>query len=345
MDDTHQTQLLQLGRDTGRGNLLGIQPWMTPEDYRTAATLFNKLASYLKIARQRDWLNARTIVVWPEYLGTWLAVTGTGRAVVRARSLTGAMAVLALHRPGRLLRALLKSREKDRFAAAIFRARAGSIAQAYQAVFSQLARTYRVTMVAGSTVLPMPYVEKGHVVAGDGPLYGVTAVFAPDGRAYPDLVRKVHPVGSELPFLTPAAVDSLPVFGTPAGRLGVLICADAWYPAPYERMKAQGAELIAVPSYIASPGVWHHPWRGYDGAPRPGDVAPEDVGELTEEQAWHKYALAGRITGSSARAGINVFLAGKLWDLGGEGRSLMVTAEGGPIEADEDRSALITVWL
>ncbi len=338
-------QVVEAGRDDGRGNLVGVQPWITPADYASETTLYGALSAYLDAARERGWLGPRTVVVWPEYLGTWLIVAGAGRAVARAKSLDAAMRRFALRHVAGLVRRLWSAREPDRVAATLFRVRAPHVTRLYHAVFSHLAREFQVTLVAGSAVLPSPRVVDGAVVAGDGPLYGVSAVFGPDGRAYPDLVRKAYPIGSELPFLTPASPEDLPAFDTPAGRLGVLICADSWYPAPYERLSALGVDLIAVPSYIAAQGVWDKPWRGYDGAAAPHDVAHTDVGALTEAQAWRRYALAGRLAPSGARAGINVFLAGSMWDLGGEGGSLMVTAGRAPTQAESGRPALLNLWL
>lgn len=337
--------LLELGQDVGCGNLLGVQPWMVAADYASQSAFRDKLAGYLKIASGYGWLGPRTIVVWPEYIGTWLAVAETAAAVTRARTLTGAMRAVAIRHFSGLLRAFFAAPERDRLAGAIFRTRARAMALHYQAVFSGLAREYAVTMVAGSTVLPSPKVADGSVTAGDGPLYGTTAVFGPDGRAYPDLVRKAFPIGSELSFMAPGSIEDLPAFETPAGRLGVLICADSWYPASYRRLETLGVALVAVPSYIAMVGAWDGPWRGYDGAQAPSDVDPSDVGRLTEGQAWRKYALAGRMAGSGARAAINVFLSGGLWDLGAEGGSLLVTAAGTALQAESGGPALINLWL
>jgi predicted amidohydrolase len=50
----------------------------------------------------------------------------------------------------------------------------------------------------------------------------------------------------------PAPLEQLPVYETRAGRLGVLVCADSWYPAPYQYLKEQGVELLAVPSFVSS---------------------------------------------------------------------------------------------
>jgi hypothetical protein len=183
------------------------------------------------------------------------------------------------------------------------------------------------------------------VVAGDGPLYNVAAVYCPDGQAHATLVRKAFPISIELPFTTPAPVAELPAFDTPAGRLGVLICADSWYPAAYERLRAHGVELIAVPSDGVTKEAWEGLWRGYDGAPAPADVDPTDVGVLTEAQAWRKYALAGRITQAGARCGINVFLRGELWDLGAHGGCATIVDGATAIEGRGGGAALLNLWL
>jgi predicted amidohydrolase len=338
-------QLRESGVDHRRGNLLGIQPWMTPADYISESALFFKLSSYFEAAAGQGWLNPRTIAVFPEYLGTWLVVANAGRAVGRVKHLNRAMLRLALRYPARFAGALHRAEEPDRVAASLFRARASAMASAYPGVFSRLARTFGVTVVAGSTVLPSPRVDNGELVIGDGPLYGVSAIFAPDGGAHPHLIHKLYPTSAELPFLTPGSAIEQPVFETPAGRLGVLICADSWYPEPYRQLCAQGVELIAVPSYIAKRGCWAGPWGGYDGASMPQDVDPRDVGRLTEAEAWRVYALAGRFPSGRARAGINVFLAGELWDLGAEGASMMITPAEGPVEAKPASPALLNLWL
>jgi hypothetical protein len=255
------------------------------------------------------------------------------------------MVRLALrHLPG-FARQALGAREKDRIAASLFRLKAPEMARHYQAVFSGLARQYAVTMAAGSIVLPAPKVEGGQVVAGRGPLYNVSAVFAPDGTPHVRLVHKVVPTASEQPFIAPAPVADLPTFETPAGRLGVLICADSWYPAPYAQLKAQGVELMAVPSSITVQGLWDRPWGGYDGAAMPADVDRGDVGRLTEGQAWGKYALAGRLGASGARRGINVFLRGVLWDITADSGQALAVSEAGVTASSGAGAALVNLWL
>ncbi|MFO7680563.1 MAG: hypothetical protein R6X34_10975 [Chloroflexota bacterium] len=92
-------------------------------------------------------------------------------------------------------------------------------------------------------------------------------------------------------------------------------------------------------------GGWHKPWGGYITPPVPADVDETDIEQLTEREAWLKYALAGRMHLSGARVGMQVFFHGRLWDQVSEGQSIILK-ENQLIEApDVLGAALINVWL
>jgi hypothetical protein len=252
---------------------------------------------------------------------------------------------VALRHPGAFLAAALRSRARARVKAARFRMKAEPMAASYTRVFARLAHEHGVTIVAGSIVLPAPSVVGGTVVAGGGDLLNVAAVFRPDGMAHSRLAVKHFPTDFEHLFLaTPARVD-LPVFDTPAGRLAVLVCADAFYPASYAALRGRGIELLAVPSYLETSDIWLRPWPGYNGAPPPADVAQIDVGRIAERDAWLKYGMAGRMPSAGIAYGMNVFLRGNMLDLGSDGAAIMVR-EGAVVEARRVASAtLANVWL
>jgi hypothetical protein len=137
------------------------------------------------------------------------------------------------------------------------------------------------------------------------------------------------------------------VFETPAGRLGVLICADSWYPQAYVPLKEHEISLLAVPSYdVFGMQKWNQAWLGYDGWQSPADIAHDDVMKITEAQAWAKYSLAGRIRSSGAPYGMNVFLRGKLWDqdLGGRPATL-VSGNDVFVEEQTQKAAILSLWL
>ncbi|MEW6402807.1 MAG: nitrilase-related carbon-nitrogen hydrolase [Chloroflexota bacterium] len=348
--DTSNSRVRQVrshGEQGKGGNILGIEPHMLPQDYKSQGTLCTKLASYLDVARTQGLLNEQTIVLWPEWIGSPILATGEAQFVYTVKSIGIAIGFLIVSHLPSFIRYWMSAAEKNRIVAAVFRMKAQTMAEVYDAVFSSLARDYVVTMVAGSIVLPAPQIRDGKLVAGAGPLYNVSAIYASDGSIFPNLVLKAFPTADELPFTTPAPVQDLPAFDTVAGRLGVLICADSWYPQAYATLKSRGVDFIAVPSFGAgTPDTWNQPWAGYDGWPCPPDVDPNDIGHITEGQAWFKYAMAGRIGESGAGQGVNVFLRGDLWNAEIEGGRATVVNDGKVIVQNPVMGgSLFNLWL
>jgi hypothetical protein len=242
---------------------------------------------------------------------------------------------------------VMRSKEKGKMEAALFRMKAPQTADIYQKVFSRLAREYSATIIAGSIVLPASQIEGYRLAPQQGPLYNTSLVFRSDGKAYPSLIHKAFPTADEMPFITPAAPRDIPSFDTAIGRLGVLICADSWFPQAHAVLRKQEIGLLAVPSYgVFGMQRWRRPWPGYDGWPMPPDVDVSDIGQITEGRAWNKYALAGRLRSSGAAYGMNVFLRGKLWDqdLGGWPATL-VRGQDVFVEEQTQKAAILSLWL
>ncbi|MDL2425081.1 carbon-nitrogen hydrolase family protein, partial [Pseudomonas sp. BAgro211] len=65
----------------------------------------------------------------------------------------------------------------------------------------------------------------------------------------------------------------------------------------------------------------------------------------SEGEAWERLALAGRLGESGAHAGITVFFRGHLWDLGSDGRSLVVNGDSHTLAPDGTGARLINLWL
>jgi len=334
----------EIGKDTGQGNLLGIQPWVTTSDYASPQALFIHLESYLNQAKATGWINNRTIAVFPEYIGTWLVVAGEGSRILSTKNTNQAMKILVLRHPLAFMKQIISGQASDRLIESIFQIKANQMAAGYQFVFGSLAKEFNITVVAGSILLPNPQIIQNRVTPRKGALYNITAVFGPDGLPYVDLVRKIYPISEELPFVSAAPPNSLPTFVTPAGRLGVLICADSWYPKSFEQLDIQNVELIAVPSMISTTGVWNQSWQGYNGALTPNDVRKSDIGVLTEGQAWRKYGLVGRLGYTHANCGINVFLHGRLWEMDlDSGRSMGITTSVVG-ETHPNSPSIMSVW-
>ncbi|NWE74813.1 carbon-nitrogen hydrolase family protein [Pseudomonas yamanorum] len=332
------------GVPADRGNLLGIQPELFPADYQSLERLHLKLAAYLQKARDQGLVNDKTIVVLPEHIGTWLMVSGEKNELYQATNLKDAMNWLSASNPLLFLRALISAKGDDRIDDAYLRMKAPAMARDYQVLFGGLAKEFGVTLVAGSIALPNPSVSQGQLQIGHGALYNTSVVFDRDGLAVGQPQRQLYPIFDERGFIEPGDENTVSVVDTPAGRLGILIGSDSWYPDNYRKLNEQGATLVAVPAFVIGRETWDKPWRGFKSVSTPPEISlkPE---ELSEGEAWHRLTLISQQPISQATAGMSVFLRGQFFDMGSAGQSFL--SSNGQVFADSNArgARLLNVWL
>ncbi|WP_405970504.1 nitrilase family protein [Streptomyces sp. NBC_00988] len=96
-----------------------------------------------------------------------------------------------------------------------------------------------------------------HLVAGiaerEGDLlYNSAVLLGPDGHL--GTYRKVHLWDNENTIFEPGNLG-LPVFDTAFGRLGMLICYDAWFPEAFQALALQGVDAVCLPTnWVPIPG-------------------------------------------------------------------------------------------
>jgi len=143
--------IVSLGNDAGQGNLLGIQPALAPIHYANKETLKDNLRSYLEAANARGLINSKTVIVFPEYIGSWLVAMEQKSSVYDKENLNDAMTAVItanLFKFGvAYFTAPSGTKAKDKYAA--FAMKAKPIAQTYDEIFSELAREFKATIVAG----------------------------------------------------------------------------------------------------------------------------------------------------------------------------------------------------
>jgi predicted amidohydrolase len=122
---------------------------------------------------------------------------------------------------------------------------------AFEAVFSELARGFGVYVMAGSCM---------QVV--DGRPVNRATLFGPQGETV-GVQDKAHPTDLEMSFgLAPAA--ELKTFATRLGRLAFPVCMDATYFETFKILRSQGAQIVLLPianlepynRYWALRGIW-----------------------------------------------------------------------------------------
>jgi predicted amidohydrolase len=101
--------------------------------------------------------------------------------------------------------------------------------------FSQLASRHRMYVIA-------PLIERS-----GGRLYG-TAVLIDRAGAIAGKYRKVHPTTVAAEQKGHSAGDSLPVFRTDFGTIGIMICYDNFFPETARVLALKGAEVLFFPT-------------------------------------------------------------------------------------------------
>ena len=332
---------LSEGVPADHGNLLGVEPQLYPSDYQNLQRLHRKLAAYLQQARSQGLINARTIVILPEHIGTWLWARGEKNELYQVTQRREAWQWLELSNPISYGLAMLGAEGDDRRADAHLRMKAQQMASDYQQLFGGLAREFGVTLVAGSIVLPSPYVERGTLKVGSGALYNSSLVFAGDGSVLGQPQRQQHP-DSEVRRYIDSGIDQPPqVLQTPAGRLGVLIGSDSWYPSNQQQLANQSAQFIANPAFLGGKDSWNAPWRGNRHQPLAASL-PFKPGEISEAQAWQQLTLKANPSDMSS---MSVFLRGRFWDVVADGQGFANRA-GLNLNGNRTSGArLLNLWL
>jgi len=96
-----------------------------------------------------------------------------------------------------------------------------------------------------NTTLVVGYAEK----AAEG-LYNSCMLVMPDGRAVN--YRKIHLFNREQRWFLPGDAPA-PVVETPAGRIGLLICFDWFFPEAARSLALRGAQILAQPANLVLP--------------------------------------------------------------------------------------------
>ncbi|MEG1626393.1 nitrilase-related carbon-nitrogen hydrolase [Pseudomonas sp.] len=341
LSDLRIDLVMSEGVPTEHGNLLGVEPQLFPSDYQNLQRLHRKLAAYLEQARARGLVNARTIVILPEHIGTWLWARGEKNELYQITDRREAWKWLELSNPVSYGMAMLGAEGDDRRSDAHLRMKAQQMASDYQQVFGGLAKEFGVTLVAGSIVLPSPYVEHGTLHAGSGALYNSSLVFAGDGSVLGQPLRQQHP-DSEVRRYISSGIDQPPqVVQTPAGRLGVLIGSDSWYPSNQQQLANQSAQILANPAFLGGKGSWNGPWRGNRHQPLAASL-PVKPGEISEAQAWQQLTRNANPSGMSS---MSVFLHGRFWDVVAEGQGFANHAGLNLQSSSASGARMLNLWL
>lgn len=187
LDEVPKPKSIQLSSqgEFKKGSLLIIDPFLVSKSYGSEEILYQTLKLYFDFAKEKGKISVdRTLVRLPVHIGTWLLFSGEDRSLFLAETLGGFYKKISEENFASFLWVYLynKSYAKNEFVETVYQMKAWQMAYKYQSIFSRLAKEYRVSIVAGSIVLPNPKVIEGNITPTDGPLRNVSFYFHSDGR-------------------------------------------------------------------------------------------------------------------------------------------------------------------
>lgn len=303
-------------------NVICIQTNLSQLDYQTEESFYRVIRSYLINLRDNGHFRVGTVVCFPEYIGTWLVFLNESRFVFSAKSLSSAIRRVAIRNIFPLLSIQFREKFKNCFSDSFFRLKSSTILNVYQNTFSELAKEFGITIVAGSVVLPAPSLQHRKLsIDKSGPLLNVSCSWNSAGEII-NVTIKVSPTAAELKFTKGGQLTDLKATETSAGRLGIIICGDGWDQQTYEHYHQQQVDAFIVLAYVPSDVEWHGPWKGYSGKQVAPDVTLSDIGKISEYEAWKKYCVSR--AKRYDKPTIVFFNRSQLWNFGSHGHPFVL---------------------
>ena len=342
IDSTHT-----IFTDAGKGNIVGINPYMIPEDYASRQHFFNKLDGYLQIALQKGWLKRNTVVLFPEYTAKWLVIESEKQSIYTAATTGKAMATFVSSNFFSYMRSWFTAPDgtMDKIRYSIFSSKGKTVAKIYVEVFSELSKKYGITIVGSSVLLPNPKIVKNRIEVNKGPLYNTTAVFLPDGTLARDLIFKNFPSAEEEPYTSGSSPEKNPVFDLSIGKSIVLIGTDSWHSQSYTTANQKDANIFLNPFYLPRDHGFSEKWNGFEGKLNPSGTLRGDEDSISVRQAWAKYGMFSKIDTDSGRTILSAGLRGRFWETGSDGEYIAVTQHTVHSGNYVSGASMVCLWL
>lgn len=331
--------------DSGAGNIVGINPYMIPEDYSSRDHFYNKLDGYFQIALQKGWLNRNTVVLLPENTARWLVIEGEKRSIYSAATTGNAMATFVSSNFFSYMRSWFTAPDgtMDKIRYSVFASKGKTVARIYVDVFSSLAKKYGVTITGASVLLPNPIVSGNKIEVRKGPLYNTTAIFHPDGTLAKQLTFEIHPDMDDIEYTTGGDIKKAAAFDLPIGRTMILIGSDNWYKDIFLAAEEKKASVLLSPLQVSGDHGTQFPWNG----PLKGTGITDSsgTGALSYEEAWMKFGLPGVIKSTGIGTGLAVHLRGRMWDQGYDGEYIAVSQHTVYAGNYVSQASMVCLWL
>lgn len=301
-----QLYISSIGYDRKQGNIVGIQAFMIPADYSSEERFYRKLESYILEAQRNGFLNEKTILVFPEHIGTPLVLLNEEKSIYYQNDLQSVIKILT-----KKLSFASQPKPKDNSVTIqkLFIYKSQKMKEVYVRAFSQLSKFYNITILAGSILLPNPQFENFEIQIYGEELKNVGFIFA-YGKPLPFIIQKNYLASFE--GIAKVTSSSLPIY--PISNLNLSLSVLFSNDSLYNQNYSANAEIILSPSavYEKQKILWQDPVISNS---LKGDKSLffENDKNLTPAELWNKFGLAGKFPYLTSKIYLQVFLRGEFF--------------------------------
>ena len=302
-------EISEVGEENYNANIVCIQPYMLSSDYASVEVFYNKIDGYFSEAKEEGLLHENTLVVFPEHIGTPLFFINEKSAVINATSYRKANLLAISSNLWQYFINALKLSDTQ-FLKVFLGYKANEVCKVYQFVFSSMAKKYKVHVLAGSILLPEPFVVDGRLkVNKNGGLQNTSIMYLPDGKAIQNLVTEKNINSLERTLIKESKSTNNNLFTTSFGEIAVSLGDDIWSAKP---------KNITINPYVTPSSLEIHSDEYF------GNKVLEKINSnpnLTLESLFIERLDSQTIAGNTLA--VSLFLRGKIWHHDLKGKTMI----------------------
>jgi hypothetical protein len=318
---SNEIEYILNGSDRKLGNLIAIEPSFLSLDFYSEENFKNSLIPLFEKAKKENAIDRKTIIILPEHIGTGLYFLNENRSIYFSNIDIVIGNLKQIHKEFiekfKISCKETECKTKDVELEAIVYEKKDQVAEIYHRTFSELAKEYSVTIIAGSILLPNPKIEKGNLISDKGPIFNVSLSYLPNGKIINQIIKKVHLNEMEKNFIQPGEVNQDLVISVPGWKVGVLLGIDSFYSSMYAQISKTKVDGIVSPSssFFEEKVL---------------DEKSQTI-DLQESEDWYRYSIKERFLETKAKVALQLFWKGKFGDIKNTILSFS-TREGAPIQ-------------
>lgn len=301
------------GVDRKYGNIISMQVFLRSNDFAKAEWWSERIEELLKAGKTANLYDHKTIIIFPEHIGTGLVFLDEKESVLDTDSWQLAMDNFVTKHEGELLPFTASSKKSSPQWESSFRLKAQKMVDVYQGTFSRLAKEYKVPILAGTIILPSPKVVNGRLVIDlNGPLYNVSIPFSAEGKVMNPLIKKTLLNTEEGKLLEAGDLTQDRIWVVPGWKVGVFIGQEVFNSALFESLRGKPLDGLVSPS-VSFPSLDLEKLKPF--------IDDPTFENLSETEVWEKHGLAKHIKITRAIESVQVFLHGNFFGVSTKGRT------------------------